>query len=161
MSKSLGNGIDPLEVIDEYGADSLRMSLILGNTPGNDMRFNYEKVEANRNFANKIWNATRFILMNLENLQGKSLKPEKLEIADQWIISRYQHLVGEVSDNLNKYDLGLAAQKIYDFTWNEFCDWYIELVKPRLYGSDDSARGTALHTLVYVLSNTLKLLHPF
>ena len=161
MSKSLGNGIDPLEVIDEYGADSLRMSLILGNTPGNDMRFNYEKVEANRNFANKVWNATRFILMNLENMQGKALKPEKMEIADQWIISRYQHLVGEVTDNLNKYELGLAAQKIYDFTWNEFCDWYIELVKPRLYGSDDSARGTALYTLVYVLSNTLKLLHPF
>ncbi len=161
MSKSLGNGIDPLEVIDEYGADSLRMSLILGNTPGNDMRFNYEKVEANRNFANKIWNATRFILMNLENMQGKALKPEKMEIADQWIISRYQRLVGEVTDNLSKYELGLAAQKIHDFTWNEFCDWYIELVKPRLYGSDDSARGTALYTLVYVLSNTLKLLHPF
>ncbi len=161
MSKSLGNGIDPLEVIDEYGADSLRMSLIIGNTPGNDMRFNYEKVEANRNFANKIWNATRFILMNLENMQGKALKPDKMEIADQWIISRYERLVGEVTDNLNKYELGLAAQKIHDFTWNEYCDWYIELVKPRLYGSDDSARGTALYTLVYVLSNTLKLLHPF
>lgn len=161
MSKSLGNGIDPLEVIDVYGADSLRMSLILGNTPGNDMRFYYEKIEANRNFANKIWNAARFILMNLENMQGKTLKPVKMEIADQWIISRYQCLLGEVTDNLNKYELGLAAQKIHDFTWIEFCDWYIELVKPRLYGSDDSARDTALYTLVYVLSNTLKLLHPF
>jgi len=161
MSKSLGNGIDPLEVIDKYGADPLRMSLIVGNTPGNDMRFYYEKVEANRNFANKIWNATRFILMNLENMQGKPLKPDKLETADKWIISRYNRLVGEVTENLNKYELGLAAQKIYDFTWNEFCDWYIELVKPRLYGTDEAARGTALYTLVYVLTNTLKLLHPF
>ena len=161
MSKSLGNGIDPLEVIDKYGADSLRMSLIVGNSPGNDMRFYYEKVEANRNFANKLWNAARFILMNLENLQGQPLKAGELEVTDKWIISRYNKLVKEVTDNLDKYELGLAAQKIYDFTWNEFCDWYIELAKGRLYGTDDEARATALHTLIYVLQNTLKLLHPF
>ncbi|HHY83176.1 MAG TPA: valine--tRNA ligase [Clostridiales bacterium] len=161
MSKSLGNGIDPLEIIDKYGADALRLSLIMGNSPGNDMRFYYEKVEANRNFANKIWNATRFILMNLENMQGKPLVPGRLEIADKWIISRYNRLAGEVTDNLNKYELGLAAQKIYDFIWDEFCDWYIEMVKPRLYGTDDAERGTALYVLTYVLSNALKLLHPF
>ncbi|NLA84535.1 MAG: valine--tRNA ligase [Clostridiales bacterium] len=161
MSKSLGNGIDPLEIIDKYGADALRMSLTVGNSPGNDMRFYYEKVEANRNFANKLWNATRFILMNLQNAELDSIKPEKMEIADKWIISRYNQLAGEVTDNLNKYELGLAAQKIYDFAWNEFCDWYIELVKPRLNGNDAQAKGTALYTLIYVLSNTLKLLHPF
>ncbi len=161
MSKSLGNGIDPLDVIDKYGADALRMSLIIGNSPGNDMRFHWEKVEANRNFANKIWNASRFILMNLENTQDLELKPEKLELADRWIISRYNRLVADVTDNLNKYELGLAAQKIYDFIWSEFCDWYIELVKPRLYSLDDDAKGTALYTLTTLLSNTLKLLHPF
>ncbi|MGI6570946.1 MAG: valine--tRNA ligase [Caldicoprobacterales bacterium] len=160
MSKSLGNGIDPLDVIEQYGADPLRMSLIIGNSPGNDMRFHFEKVEASRNFANKLWNAARFILLNLENMKGRQLKQDKPDTADQWIISRYNHLVGEVTDNLNKYELGLAAQKIYDFIWSEFCDWYIELVKPRLYGADDTARGTALYTLIYVLSNTLKLLHP-
>ena len=161
MSKSLGNGIDPLEIIEKYGSDPLRMSLILGNSPGNDMRFYIEKVEANRNFANKIWNASRFILMNLENMQGQPLKLDKPEIADKWIISRYNQLITDVTDNLNKYELGLAAQKLYDFIWNEFCDWYIELVKPRLYGTNDDARGTALYTLTYVLTNTLKLLHPF
>ena len=170
MSKSLGNGIDPLEVIDQYGADSLRMSLILGNSPGNDMRFYYEKVEASRNFANKIWNATRFILMNPGEGQGQMRKMESQnrwspagqpEIADRWIVSRYNRLVGEVTENLDKYELGLAAQKIYDFIWSEFCDWYIELVKPRLYGTEEEARDTALSTLTYVLSNTLKLLHPF
>ena len=124
------------------------------------MRFHFEKVEASRNFANKLWNAARFILLNLENMKGRQLKQDKPDTADQWIISRYNHLVGEVTDNLNKYELGLAAQKIYDFIWSEFCDWYIELVKPRLYGADDTARGTALYTLIYVLSNTLKLLHP-
>jgi valyl-tRNA synthetase len=170
MSKSLGNGIDPLEVIGQYGADSLRMSLILGNSPGNDMRFYYEKVEASRNFANKIWNATRFILMNPGAGQEQLRKTESQsrwspagqpEIADRWIVSRYNRLVGEVTENLNKYELGLAAQKIYDFIWNEFCDWYIELVKPRLYGTGKEVRDTALSTLTYVLSNTLKLLHPF
>lgn len=161
MSKSLGNGIDPLEVIDQYGADSLRMSLIIGNSPGNDMRFHYEKVTASRNFANKLWNAARFILMNLENVQGGLLKPADQELADRWIISRTNRLIREVTDNLDKYELGLAAQKIYDFTWSEFCDWYIELAKPRLYGSDDETRNTALYTLVYVLKDILKLLHPF
>ncbi len=161
MSKSLGNGIDPLEIIDKYGADALRLSLILGNSPGNDMRFSTEKVEASRNFANKIWNASRFIMMNLENVHGDALAPGKPEIPDKWIISRYNRLAGEVTENINKYELGLAAQKVYDFIWDEFCDWYIELVKPRLYGTDETARHTALHTLVYVLSNTMKLLHPF
>jgi len=161
MSKSLGNGIDPLEVIDDYGADSLRMSLVMGNSPGNDMRFYYEKVVANRNFANKLWNAARFILMNLENMHGRPLKPADLELTDRWIITRSNRLVKEVTDNLDKYELGIAAQKIYDFTWTEFCDWYIELAKPRLYGINDEARGTALYTLIYVLKNTLKLLHPF
>lgn len=161
MSKSLGNGVDPLEIIDEYGADALRMSLIVGSSPGNDMRFHIEKVEASRNFANKIWNATRFIMMNLENMRGKDLKAGQMDLADRWIISRYNRLVGEVTENLDKYELGIAAQKVYDFIWNEYCDWYIELVKPRLYGTNEEARSTALYTLVYVLSNTLKLLHPF
>lgn len=161
MSKSLGNGVDPLEIIDEYGADALRMSLIVGSSPGNDMRFHIEKVEASRNFANKIWNATRFIMMNLENMGGKDLKAGQMDLADRWIISRYNRLVGEVTENLDKYELGIAAQKVYDFIWNEYCDWYIELVKPRLYGTNEEARSTALYTLVYVLSNTLKLLHPF
>lgn len=161
MSKSLGNGVDPLEIIDEYGADALRMSLIVGSSPGNDMRFHIEKVEASRNFANKIWNATRFIMMNLENMGGKDLKARQMDLADRWIISRYNRLVGEVTENLDKYELGIAAQKVYDFIWNEYCDWYIELVKPRLYGTNEEARSTALYTLVYVLSNTLKLLHPF
>ena len=161
MSKSLGNGVDPLEIIDEYGADALRMSLIVGSSPGNDMRFHIEKVEASSNFANKIRNATRFIMMNLENMGGKDLKAGQMDLADRWIISRYNRLVGEVTENLDKYELGIAAQKVYDFIWNEYCDWYIELVKPRLYGTNEEARSTALYTLVYVLSNTLKLLHPF
>lgn len=161
MSKSLGNGIDPLEVIDKYGADALRLSLVMGISPGNDMRFSWEKVEASRNFANKIWNAARFILMNLENLQ--KYRPEKgtLDLADRWIISKYNRLVEEVTDNLEKFELGIAVQKLYDFIWGEFCDWYIELTKTRLYGQDDAERETALYTLTYVLSNVLKLLHPF
>ena len=161
MSKSLGNGIDPLEVIDKYGADPLRLSLVMGISPGNDMRFSWEKVEASRNFGNKIWNASRFILMNLENLQKD--KPEKgnLDLADRWIISKYNRLVEEVTDNLEKFELGIAVQKLYDFIWDEFCDWYIELTKTRLYGQDDAERETALYTLIYVLSNVLKLLHPF
>ncbi len=163
MSKSLGNGVDPLEVIDEYGADALRLSLVTGTSPGNDMRFHWEKVEACRNFANKIWNAARFILMNIENLniELESMDIGELELPDRWIISKYNHLVEEVTDNMERFELGIAAQKIYDFTWDEFCDWYIELVKPRLYGNDDHARQVAMSTLVYVLSNTLKLLHPF
>ncbi len=163
MSKSLGNGVDPLEVIEKYGADALRLSLVTGTSPGNDMRFHWEKVEASRNFANKIWNAARFILMNIENLnvEVEPIDSEKLELPDRWIISKYNRLVQEVTDNMEKFELGIAAQKIYDFTWNEFCDWYIELVKPRLYGDDQNARQVAMSTLVYVLSNTLKLLHPF
>jgi len=161
MSKSLGNGIDPLEVIEKYGADALRLSLVMGISPGNDMRFSWDKVEASRNFANKIWNASRFILMNLQNFHGDTLKKGSLDLSDRWIISKYNRLIKEVTDNLEKYELGIAVQKVYDFIWSEFCDWYIELTKTRLYGQDDEARGTALYTLTYVLSNTLKLLHPF
>lgn len=161
MSKSLGNGIDPLEVIDKYGADALRFSLIMGNSPGNDMRFYWEKVESSRNFANKIWNASRFVLMNLRNFNITNPKQGNLELPDKWIISKYNKLAGEVTENLEKFELGIAVQKLYDFIWSEFCDWYIELVKPRLYGQDDEARETAMYTLTYVLSNTLKLLHPF
>jgi len=161
MSKSLGNGIDPLEVIDKYGADSLRLSLVMGNSPGNDMRFSWEKVEASRNFGNKIWNASRFILMNLQNLQIDNPRKGSLDLADRWIISKYNRLVEEVTDNLEKFELGIAVQKLYDFIWSEFCDWYIELTKPRLYSQDDTERETALYTLTYILSNTLKLLHPF
>ena len=161
MSKSLGNGIDPLEVIEKYGADALRFSLVIGNSPGNDMRFYWEKVESSRNFANKIWNASRFILMNLTSLQIESPKAGELSLADRWIISKYNRLVAEVTENLEKYELGIAAQKLYDFIWSEFCDWYIELSKPRLYGEDEGARETVLYTLTHVLSNTLKLLHPF
>lgn len=160
MSKSLGNGIDPLEVIDKYGADALRMSLILGNSPGNDMRFYWEKAEAGRNFANKIWNAARFILMNLESFD-RTPAQTRLELADRWIISRCSRLAGEITDNLERYELGLAAQKIYDFIWSEFCDWYIEMVKPRLYGTDPEGRGSALAVLTEVLADTLRLLHPF
>ncbi len=161
MSKSLGNGIDPLEVIDEYGADALRLSLLTGNSPGNDMRFHYERVEASRNFANKIWNASRFILMNLKDSVPKKPKIEDLELPDRWIISKYNRLVKEVTENLEKYELGIAVQKLYDFIWSEFCDWYIELAKPRLYDQENEQRETVLYTLTYVLSNTLKLLHPF
>ena len=160
MSKSLGNGIDPLEVIEQYGADALRMTLITGNAPGNDMRFYYERVEANRNFANKIWNASRFIMMNMA---GKEVTaPSALEPVDRWIISKLNHLVKEVTDNMENFELGIAVQKIYDFIWDEFCDWYIEMVKPRLYNSDDAAsQNAALWTLKTVLIDALKLLHPY
>ncbi|MFY9296075.1 MAG: valine--tRNA ligase [Caldicoprobacterales bacterium] len=161
MSKSLGNGIDPLEVIEEYGADALRLSLLTGNSPGNDMRFHYERVEASRNFANKIWNASRFILMNLKDAVPKKPDIEKLELPDRWIVSKYNRLVKEVTDNLEKYELGIAVQKLYDFIWSEFCDWYIELAKPRLYDQGEEQKEIVLYTLTYVLSNTLKLLHPF
>ncbi len=161
MSKSLGNGIDPLEVIEKYGADALRMTLITGNAPGNDMRFYYERVEANRNFANKIWNASRFIMMNMEGKEvsdaGASLEP-----ADRWIISKLNSLVKEVTDNMESFELGIAVQKIYDFIWDEFCDWYIEMVKPRLYNSDNQkSQNAALWTLKTVLIDALKLLHPY
>ena len=160
MSKSLGNGIDPLEVIEQYGADALRMTLITGNAPGNDMRFYYERVEANRNFANKIWNASRFIMMNME---GKEVAaPSVLEPVDRWIISKLNRLIKEVTDNMEHFELGIAVQKIYDFIWDEFCDWYIEMVKPRLYNSDDTAsQNAALWTLKTVLIDALKLLHPY
>ncbi|MBQ8262927.1 MAG: valine--tRNA ligase [Lachnospiraceae bacterium] len=162
MSKSLGNGIDPLEIIDQYGADALRLTLITGNAPGNDMRFYYEKVEANRNFANKIWNASRFIMMNMD---GKTItKPAEndLQPVDQWILSKANKLIAEVTDNMENYELGIAVQKIYDFIWDEFCDWYIEMVKPRLYNSDDAAsQNAALYTLKTVLLDALKLLHPY
>lgn len=160
MSKSLGNGIDPLEIVDQYGADALRFTLATGNSPGNDMRFYTERVEASRNFANKIWNASRFVLMNLNIEDGNLPAPDKLKTEDKWILHRYNELVREVTENLDKYELGIAVQKLYDFIWDEFCDWYIELVKPRMFeeGEDNI---TAQHVLTYVLSNTLKLLHPF
>ena len=161
MSKSLGNGIDPLEIIDKYGADALRMTLITGNAPGNDMRFYYERVEANRNFANKIWNASRFIMMNMEGKEVTDAS-KTLEPADRWIISKLNTLVKEVTDNMESYELGIAVQKIYDFIWDEFCDWYIEMVKPRLYNSDDAvSQNAALWTLKTVLIDALKLLHPY
>ena len=160
MSKSLGNGIDPLEIIDKYGADALRFTLATGNSPGNDMRFYTERVEASRNFANKIWNASRFVLMNLSIDKCELPELSKLEISDRWILSRYNDLVEEVTENLDKYELGIAVSKLYDFIWDEFCDWYIELVKPRFFEEGES-NIVAQQVLVYVLSNTLKLLHPF
>ncbi|MGN0378216.1 MAG: valine--tRNA ligase, partial [Butyrivibrio sp.] len=161
MSKSLGNGIDPLEVIDKYGADALRLTLVTGNAPGNDMRFYWEKVEANRNFANKVWNASRFILMNLDKAEACDIGPEHLTDADKWILSKANTLAAEVTDNMEKYELGVAVQKIYDFVWEEFCDWYIEMVKPRLYNDEDSTKAAALWTLKTVLIQSLKLLHPY
>lgn len=160
MSKSLGNGIDPIEVIDQYGADALRFALITGNTPGNDSRFYMEKVEANRNFCNKLWNASRFVFMNVED-DVKNINDVELQIEDKWIISSLNDVIDEVSTNLNKYEIGIAAEKIYDFTWNVFCDWYIELVKPRLYGDDSILKESAISVLIYTLTNVIKLLHPF
>ncbi len=159
MSKSLGNGVDPLEVIDTYGADALRFSLATGNSPGNDMRYIPERVEASRNFANKIWNAARFLLMNLENSEEMPL-PQNLPLEDKWILSKYNDLVSEVTDNLEKYELGLAIQKLYDFIWDVFCDWYIEIAKSRLSMEKELA-DSARSVLVYVFSGLLKLLHPF
>ena len=159
MSKSLGNGIDPLEVIEKYGADALRLMLTSGNSAGNDLRFYWEKIEANRNFLNKIWNATRFILMNIEEEPTEDL--ENLTEVDKWILSKCNTLAKEVTQNLESYDLGIALSKIYDFIWDEYCDWYIEMVKPRLYNKEDKTRNTALWTLKKVLINSLKMLHPF
>ena len=165
MSKSLGNGIDPLEVIDQYGADALRFMLATGNSPGNDMRFYMERVEAARNFANKLWNASRFVFMNIDAEIMEGVTRESVEsnltLADKWIISRANNVVKEVTDNMDKFDLGIAAQKIYDFAWSEYCDWYIEIVKPRLYSEDKEAKQAALYTLTYVLEKILKLLHPY
>ena len=162
MSKSLGNGIDPLEIIDKYGADALRLTLITGNAPGNDMRFYMERVEASRNFANKVWNASRFIMMNLEKAEvPETVCPEELTGADKWILSKVNELARVVTDNMEKYELGIAVQKVYDFIWEEFCDWYIEMVKPRLYSDTDTTKAAALWTLKTVLTNALKLLHPY
>ena len=159
MSKSLGNGIDPLEIIDKYGADALRFNLITGNSPGNDMRFYVEKCEAMRNFCNKIWNASRFVMMNLTI--DKNELPEKLEIEDKWILSKLNDVVKEVNENMDSFELGVAAAKIYDFIWDSYCDWYIELTKPRLNGEDEESKLAAQKVLLYVLTEILKLLHPF
>ncbi len=162
MSKSLGNGIDPLELIEEYGADALRFTLVTGNTPGNDMRFYTERVEASRNFANKLWNATRFVMMNLDDeTEDYTIDTKELEPEDKWIITRLNKVIGDVKSNLDKYELGLAAQRVYDFIWEDYCDWYIEMTKTRLYGEDKTSRATAQQVLVSVLRDTLKLLHPF
>ena len=161
MSKSLGNGIDPLEVIDKYGADALRMTLITGNAPGNDMRFYWERVEASRNFANKVWNASRFIMMNMEKAPVHEVSLNDLTMADKWILSKVNTLAKDVTENLDKFELGIALQKVYDFIWEEFCDWYIEMVKPRLWNDEDSTKAAALWTLKTVLINALKLLHPY
>ncbi|MCQ2422539.1 MAG: valine--tRNA ligase [Lachnospiraceae bacterium] len=165
MSKSLGNGIDPLEVIDKYGADALRFTLVTGNAPGNDMRFYWERVEASRNFANKVWNASRFIMMNMEQMgeDGKvtSIDMSTLTDADRWILSKANDLVKAVTENMENFDLGIAVGKIYDFIWEEFCDWYIEMVKPRLYGEDMTSKKAAIWTLRTVLTESLKLLHPY
>ena len=159
MSKSLGNGIDPLEMAEKYGADALRFNLITGNSPGNDMRFYVEKCEAMRNFCNKIWNASRFVMMNLT--VGDCRLPEKLETEDKWILSKLNQVIKEVSDNMDSFELGIAAGKIYDFIWDSYCDWYIELTKPRLNGEDAAAKESAQRVLLYVLTEILKLLHPF
>lgn len=162
MSKSLGNGIDPLDIIDKYGTDALRYALTIGTSPGNDMRFSEEKLEASRNFANKIWNAFRFVMMNFdEDLSFDGVNEANYTAADKWILSRLNTIAGEVSENLEKFDLGIALQKIYEFIWEEFCDWYIELVKPRLYDKEAPGRLEALYVLNEVLKNAMKLLHPF
>ena len=162
MSKSLGNGIDPLEIIEKYGADALRLTLITGNAPGNDMRFYNERVEASRNFANKVWNASRFIMMNMDGKEITTDAATYLEPVDKWILSKLNTLVKEATDNMENFELGIAVQKVYDFIWDEFCDWYIEMVKPRLYNSDDvKSQSAALYTLKTVLIDALKLLHPY
>ncbi|MGO5075276.1 valine--tRNA ligase [Clostridium sporogenes] len=161
MSKSLGNGVDPIEVIEEYGADALRFTLVTGNAPGNDIRYYPERVESARNFANKIWNASRFVLMNLDkDLMDKYKDNKNYTIADKWILSRLNTVVKEVTENIEKFELGIASQKIYDFIWGEFCDWYIELVKPVLYGEDEQSKGIAFNVLHRVLETSLQLLHP-
>ena len=163
MSKSLGNGIDPLEVIDKYGADALRLTLITGNAPGNDMRFYWERVESSRNFANKVWNASRFIMMNMEDKVISKPDEADFEVTDKWILSKVNTLAKDVTENMDKFELGIAVQKVYDFIWDEFCDWYIELVKYRIYHSDENYKSAnaALWTLKTVLGNALKMLHPF
>ena len=162
MSKSLGNGIDPLEMIEKYGCDALRMNMVTSNSPGNDMRFYVTRCEAMRNFANKLWNASRYVMMNLTEVAKNELPVvEKLEIADKWILSKLNTLITEVTENMDKYELGVAVQKIYDFIWDSYCDWYIELTKARLYSEDTDRKQTAIQVLVYVLDQILRLLHPF
>ena len=162
MSKSLGNGIDPLEMIEKYGCDALRMNMVTGNSPGNDMRFYVERCEAMRNFANKLWNASRYVLMNLgEDAVNELPALDKLEIADKWVLSKLNTLIAEVTENLEKYELGVSVQKVYDFIWDTYCDWYIELTKARLYSEDADRKQTAIQVLVYVLDQVLRLLHPF
>ncbi len=162
MSKSLGNGIDPLEMIDKYGCDALRMNMVTGNSPGNDMRFYVERCEAMRNFANKLWNASRYVMMNIAEGKAYTLPAaDKLEIADKWVLSKLNTLIGEVTENMEKYELGVAIQKIYDFVWDIYCDWYIELTKARLFSDDAERKDTAISVLVYVLDQMLRLLHPF
>ncbi len=161
MSKSLGNGVDPLDIIDQYGADALRFTLVTGNSPGNDMRFSEEKVSASRNFANKIWNAARFILMNIEGKDVKCELPKHLETSDKWILNKFNNVTAAVTENLEKFELGMAVSKLYDFIWDDFCDWYIELAKIRVNGDNAESAESARSVLVWVMSNTLKLLHPF
>ena len=162
MSKSLGNGIDPLEVIDQYGADALRLTLVTGNSPGNDMRFSYKRVESNRNFCNKLWNASRFVLMNLpEDFYGAKVMKDKLHTEDRWILTRVDETIAEVQEKIEKYDIGMAAEVVHDFIWDEYCDWYIEMVKPRLYGDDVEDREVVYGVLLDVLEKILKMLHPF
>ena len=161
MSKSLGNGIDPLEIIDQYGADALRLTLVTGNAPGNDMRYSEKKIIASRNFANKVWNASRFMLMNIEKADLSNVSLDDLTPADKWILSKANSLVKEVTDNMENYDVGVAVSKLNDFIWEEFCDWYIEMVKPRLYNEEDTTKAAALFTLKKVLTISLKLLHPY
>ena len=162
MSKSLGNGIDPLEIIEKYGCDALRMNMVTGNSPGNDMRFYVERCEAMRNFANKLWNASRYVLMNLdENSKNELPAADQLTIADKWVLSKLNSLIADVTENLEKYELGIAVSKVYDFLWDTYCDWYIELTKVRLYSEDPQQKQTALQVLIYVLDQTLRLLHPF
>ena len=162
MSKSLGNGIDPLEVIDQYGADALRLTLVTGNSPGNDMRFSYKRVESNRNFCNKLWNASRFVLMNLpEDFYGAKVMEDKLHTEDRWILTRVDETIAEVQEKIEKYDIGMAAEVVHDFIWDEYCDWYIEMVKPRLYGDDVEDREVVYGVLLDVLEKILKMLHPF
>ena len=161
MSKSLGNGIDPLEMIERYGSDALRMNMITGNSPGNDMRFYVERCEAMRNFANKLWNASRYVMMNLSVEKNELPEIGKLEIADRWILSKLTRTIREATENMEKYELGMAVQKIYDFIWDDYCDWYIELTKARLYGEDEEAKRSAQQVLLYVLDQILRLMHPF
>ncbi|MDE7454713.1 MAG: class I tRNA ligase family protein, partial [Clostridia bacterium] len=161
MSKSLGNGVDPVDFIDKYGADTLRFALINGVANGSDIRFSPDKIEGTRNFMNKIWNASRFVLMNCEGKQLIDITKCKLTLADKWILTKLNDTIAQVTDLIEKYELGMACQAVYDFVWSEFCDWYIELTKPVLYGTDDDARISTLSVLAYVLDNTLRLLHPF